>query len=387
MHLMLSIFLIMKFAFQHLFNSNMIACGQDHTLAIDNEGNVWTFGICNSGQLGIGEAFSKHTVCKPWKLKTLKNIVQVACSDTHSICVEEDGKLWGFGTNSKGELGIGDNPKIVHVPTQIEIVPIFKAECGDNFTICLDKEGFLWSFGTNYSGKLGLGEGITSQSHPKQIPFYQNICDLSVGEDSTLFIDRDNSVFGFGKNNSGKLGLKNSFYFTPTLVSCIPDTIKTIVSGENHTLILLNDGSVLGIGKSDRFGILDPISTNVPIPIPGLQNIKMISCGKNHCMAVNEEGKLFLFGDNFFGQLGTGDEISRDVPWEIPFGSEVILLSKGGSSSIVKELKGTLSAAGKNRYGNLGIWNLYNTNKFVPLRDQFSNLGSKKPIAKKSARK
>ena len=356
----------------------MIACAQDHSLAVDIEGNVWSFGLCSEGRLGLGKEFNSRSICRPWKLKSLKNIVQVSCGYSHSICVEADGTLWSFGNNSDGRLGIENQigaSDYFHIPVKIQIEPIYKVSCGLNFTICIDKEGFIWSFGNNSHGALGQGRAVGFCSIPRKLPSLTNIHSVSCGDNHVICIDSGNKSFGFGNNEFGKLGLSgNQKYYEPTLISSISTNVRDIVCSSRHSLILLNDGTVYGIGDVDKLNF------------SGLKNIKMISCGETHNMVVDEEGKLFLFGNNSSGQLGC-EETFVSEPWQAPFENEVIRLSKGGCCTIIKESNGTLSATGRNNNGNLGVWNMAQTRQFTPLREQFSNLGSAQPIGKKSARK
>lgn len=85
-----------------------------------------------------------------------KKVVYVACGNQHTACVTEDGEVytWGFGKN--GALGHGDWNQ-VSMPKKVEkLSNIVKIECGIDYTICMDKDGKLYSWGSNRYGQLGV---------------------------------------------------------------------------------------------------------------------------------------------------------------------------------------------------------------------------------------
>lgn len=93
-------------------------------------------------------------------------------------------------------------------------------------------------------------------------------------------------------------------FFIFTSVDIIPNVITLKANGENLY-------GKLGIGKEDDFVTGDNNFEEIPIDS---ENIKSISCGLNHSIAIDEDGKVFTWGNNNNGQLVTGDKISRNIP-------------------------------------------------------------------------
>merc|ERR1712000_683196 len=90
--------------------------------------------------------------------------MSASCGSNHTITLSNDGTLYCFGYNGNGELGLGHNYDI-SIPSQISKSPsrvfglpkIRQVSCGQNFTVCIDCEGSLWTFGHNGDGQLGTG--------------------------------------------------------------------------------------------------------------------------------------------------------------------------------------------------------------------------------------
>ena len=90
----------------------------------------------------------------------------------HSICLSDDGSVFGFGGNQYGQLGVGHCDDVL-LPTQIpSLTSIKMISCGQYFTVCLNHEGIMWSFGQNNYGQLGVGnkQNQTQAQQIKGIP-------------------------------------------------------------------------------------------------------------------------------------------------------------------------------------------------------------------------
>jgi len=132
-----------------------ICCGHAHTMAITIAGNVFVWGQNDSGQLGLGESAPK-CVRKPVMNKHLQNVVKVSCGNEHSLAITKNNDLyiWGLG----GVLGLGDL-ETRFVPTKHESLSKLKimiAICGGLHTLVTAKDGDTYSFGMIEGGQLGL---------------------------------------------------------------------------------------------------------------------------------------------------------------------------------------------------------------------------------------
>mmetsp|Transcript_34656 Transcript_34656/g.53034 ORF Transcript_34656/g.53034 Transcript_34656/m.53034 type:complete len:151 (+) Transcript_34656:6645-7097(+) len=147
--------------FKHIKVQN-VACGGLHTLVITKTNILYCWGSTEGGQLGI--PFSRiavlvrgeeNAVKIPQKIESMVglNVVQIACGETHSLCLTKEGQIWGWGLSMYGQLGLGfssdsfepgmgmEKSKVPE-PKEIECLReenISKIFCGSTFSLFLNK--------------------------------------------------------------------------------------------------------------------------------------------------------------------------------------------------------------------------------------------------------
>jgi alpha-tubulin suppressor-like RCC1 family protein len=128
-------------------NFVQLSAGRQCTLALDCLGRVWSFGANESGQLGLGDEENRF---RPCLIESLPNAARaVVAGNKHSIVLDVDGNAWSFGANSHGELGIGAGPK-QNSPCKIDHNDIVTISSGFAHNLFLDSQGRVWSFGCLY---------------------------------------------------------------------------------------------------------------------------------------------------------------------------------------------------------------------------------------------
>jgi len=179
----------------HLKDFKVIAtaCGDVHTLALTDGGFVYSFGGGSYGQLGVKDVLAMPVdadncpyMPTPQPVFGLEGIVRLACGDSHSLTVDRDGRLYCWGANSCGQLGImnPDDPRIRKDPDGIPHLPtpaivealadqrIVDIACGEAHSLAVSATGNLYSWGACSCGQLGLGscEGmpVDSDGYPYQ---------------------------------------------------------------------------------------------------------------------------------------------------------------------------------------------------------------------------
>lgn len=147
----------------------MVACGWRHTISVSSSGGLYTYGWSKYGQLGHGD-FEDHLV--PHKLEALcdNNISQISGGWRHTMALASDGKLYGWGWNKFGQVGVGDNvdhcsPVQVQFPHEQKVIQI---SCGWRHTLAVTERQNVFSWGRGTNGQLGHGE-IVDRNIPKII--------------------------------------------------------------------------------------------------------------------------------------------------------------------------------------------------------------------------
>ncbi|MCL2798084.1 MAG: leucine-rich repeat protein, partial [Firmicutes bacterium] len=153
-----------------------IAAGNSHSLAIDEYGNLWAWGYNSFGQLGDGTAVTSKSL--PVQINTsgrMNNakVTAIAAENSHSLAIDEHGNLWAWGLNSNGQLGDGtitnrSLPVQINTSGRINNAKVTAVAAGSSHSLAVDEYGNLWAWGINSNGQLGDGT-ITNRSLPVQI--------------------------------------------------------------------------------------------------------------------------------------------------------------------------------------------------------------------------
>jgi alpha-tubulin suppressor-like RCC1 family protein len=194
------------------------------------------------------------------------------------------------------------------------------------------------------------------------------IQSVSCGDNHTVLVGRNGSVYSFGDNKYGQLAVGNR-YDDPVLIPLQAfgvGNIRKAFCAYNHTLLLSHLGHVIAYGDNEfyQLGSIVRIIYDRPNTIPGLESIRTIACGKSHTLAIDNEGKVFAFGYNKDGQLGFQGFNDYYPPSLIPGIPPIRTAAAGNYPSnqdgnngftILIDFKGNVYSCGANVYGELGL--------------------------------
>lgn len=200
-----------------------VACGGSYSAAITDNGELYTWGRGTYGRLGHGTSEDQNV---PMCVSAIRwhTITDVACGsgDAQTLALTEDGSVYSWGDGDYGKLGRGgsDSCKVPRIIDALEDFPVQRVYCGAQFSVALSKTGQVYTWGKGDHFRLGHG----TEEHvrfPKQVDALVGkvVKGISVGSMHTLALTQDGSVYGWGRNEQGQLGdLQGSYVTKPTLI-------------------------------------------------------------------------------------------------------------------------------------------------------------------------
>ncbi|TSK17915.1 RCC1 and BTB domain-containing protein 1 [Bagarius yarrelli] len=248
----------------------------NEALYITHDNEVYAFGLNCSNCLGIGDSASTMV---PKKLDCLngKKVVSLSYgSGPHVLLVTEEGQLYGWGHNGYSQLGNGTTNlemSPVLVSTNLQNKRVIQVACGSHHSVALTHDGEVFSWGYNNCGQVGSGS-TSNQPTPRRVSgclLNKVVVSVACGQTATMAVTDNGEVFSWGYNGNGQLGLgRNGNYLTPCRIEAL-----------------------------QRVCILQVV------------------CGYAHALALTDEGLLYAWGANTYGQLGTGNMSNQPTPVQI----------------------------------------------------------------------
>ncbi|XP_071722519.1 ultraviolet-B receptor UVR8-like [Rutidosis leptorrhynchoides] len=190
----------------------MVAAGAEHTAAVTEDGNLYGWGWGRYGNLGLGDRNDRSIPEKVFA-ENVEKMVMVACGWRHTISVSNTGKLYTYGWSKYGQLGHGDFEDHL-VPHKLEALQgsfIAQISGGWRHTMALTSDGKLYGWGWNKFGQVGVGDYVDHCS-PVQVKFpgEQKVVQISCGWRHTVAVTERQNVFSWGRGTNGQLGLGES---------------------------------------------------------------------------------------------------------------------------------------------------------------------------------
>ena len=326
-----------------LSNVTAILGGNSRGMALDTNGNVWTWGWNGSGQLGDGTTITRLT---PVRVSSISNITAIAMGLNHTVALQNNGTVWAWGGNNYGAIGDGTRGTNRVSPLQVlGLSNVTAIATGDYETYAVKSNATVWAWGYNNSGQSGDGTGGTYRLSPVQVLGLSNVTAITVGRNSgsgdyVLARKDDSTVWAWGANQFGQLGngTNTASYATPTPTPAqvkLADgsalsNVTTVVAAPDHALALKNDGTAWAWGNNSAGQLGDGTSGNKrrnPVQVLGLTNVTAIAGGYNS-YALNGDGTVSGWGPNS-GFLGDGTSSARLAPVTISGISNVIAIDAG----------------------------------------------------------
>lgn len=287
-----------------------VSAGGIHTLGIKSNGTLWAWGFNDRGTLGDGCNFYQNCYDHrtPMQVGTDTTWRAVSAGTEHSVALKQDGTIWSWGDNSSGEIGSGQDSSTFYIstPTQSGTDNDWIAiAAGGFFTAALKSDGTLWAWGDNYAGILGdgciKGSTCTDSAIPRQIGTDGDWAAVAAGSAHVLALKTNGTLWVWGDNYYNQLGL-----------------------GEQIT----NDYS------------------SVPVQVGTDTDWQSITAGDMHSLAIKTDGTLWAWGNNNYSQLGLGSAGIVEVPTQVGTDTNWQEVDGGFAITLARKTNGTIWAWG-----------------------------------------
>lgn len=318
----------------------MITTGTNFTIALKQNGTVWSYGKNDVGQLGSGNNENSNKPIQVYCDNTntpLNNIVQISTGNSHSVAISSDGTVYTWGLNNKGQLGNGTNDNSNHAVKVEGLSNIKKVEAYKDMTIAIDNEGKLYTW----------GDGYTSLPMKK-------ICSIKVVDVSgKLLLSNEGYIYDISNLNNRINNLSQ---------------IAKISCGVDHNLALSVYGNVYSWGTNNQYGELVRTSSSITANIA--ENSYNIIAGNDTTFVVKDDDTVWVAGCNTNGRIGLGTVAKVTTLTEIDIGKKIETVGKGhGTHSGISDTNGFVYMTGTNTLGELGNEKNSNVISFTKIGD------------------
>ncbi|WP_139492694.1 RCC1 domain-containing protein [Brevibacillus dissolubilis] len=265
-----------------------------------------------------------------------------------SYYMKSDGTVYSWGANAYGQLG---NTTFTEssAPVGPVLTDVMAFDSGGVNVSAVRHDGTAWFWGIEPATNAKVNV-------PKQLSI-ENVKDLTIHSSAGALLKQDGTVWTFGMNSFGQLGVSGApNTTTPIQVTSLTD-VKGIEAGDGHIVALKNDGTVWSWGKNDlgQLGIGGRINQKVPVQVPSLSGVVQVSAIEFFSMALKSDGTVWAWGENSYGQLGDETQVTKDVPTQVKNLTNVKMIAAGRYNGMALKEDGTVWAWGYNGFGQLGI--------------------------------
>ena len=284
-----------------------IACGTGHTLVISEAGDVFAWGWNSKGQCGLPDV--QEAVCTPTMLGSLLglSVRAVACGAAHSLAVTSRGEVLSWGLGGSGQLGHGDLGSTA-APRKISGLSsetVQGVACGFGHSIALTASGNLYSWGWNREGQLGVGD-CENRASPQKLAMTTQLQHVACGGAHSAVVSTSGELYTFGSGSCGQLGLgegKLENALKPALVKALRTLnvhVALAACGEEFTVAIADTQSVyaMGLGNVGQMGNGKEGNAEVPVLVEGMQGkqAEAASCGAAQAHVVTTDGAAYVWG-------------------------------------------------------------------------------------------
>jgi alpha-tubulin suppressor-like RCC1 family protein len=319
---------------------------------------------------GGSQSYGLTPARRPW----LSGVTKVAAANETAYALRSDGTVWSWGDNQFGQLGAGATSGDSTVPLRVAgLTGVTAIAAGTWAGYALKSDGTVWAWGSDNAGQLGQGY-VRDSNVPVRVWELTDVTAIAASHQTAYALRADGTVWAWGSDLWDGLGGGTC----PTGQTCPPHTpvrvslplpgttrITAIAAGNSETAYALrSDGTMWAWGRNwlGETGTGAPPRTSIlPTQVVGLTDVVTIGAGTENGYAVTADGRVWSWGEDYWGALGTGaqctqpEECRTNVPVTVPGLTAPIAIDGTDGATLALSADGTVWAWGRNgESGNLG---------------------------------
>ena len=327
-----------------------ISAGSFHTCALHRDGAVSCWG--SDERIGLNNEDSR--------IPDIEQGASVKSGDRHTCVLHEDGTITCWGNNNFGQLGRSTFEDSAMPVTVTGIANAIQITAGDNHTCALFKEKTVSCWGS-YSLGPPIETQITSLSAQGQVPDITGVASVASGGDHSCALYEDSTISCWGIDNYDSFGYPVIYQSAAMRrIQDITDAIA-ITAGKRHSCAL-HEGGTISCWGNNAFGMLGNEDAadeyteylSIPVKVENINDATAITAGNRHTCALHQDGTVSCWGQNWYGQLGSGTLRNLVAPEKVAGINDVTAITAGGSHTCALQ-EGAISCWGNNDQGQLGL--------------------------------
>lgn len=224
-------------------------------------------------------------------------VVSHGCA-VHHIIISDEGKVYMFGRNEKGQLGVGDTKERAGVvmPGGLDDVVVVNGAVGRHHSLFLTDQGHVYACGENKSGQCGLGH-CNPVLTPVKINLGIRATKVACGGEFSVILTEVGDLYSFGLPEYGQLGhnTDGKYFVTTSKLSFHFETAPKRIP--------------LYVEKAKN---------SPPMPFRDVRIVD-VACGNNHTVALDSNKRLFTWGFGGYGRLGHSETKDEMIPRLVKF--------------------------------------------------------------------
>lgn len=301
-----------------------VSCGYEHTGALTGAGELYMWGNGGGGRLGTGTARSEmvpRRVCRLLSADETPYIfADVSCGGAHTVAVTQEGEAYSWGTGNLGQLGHGDfadvlSPKFISATDGSRVL---LARAGADASALVVDGGILMTFGCGDDGLLGHGDE-RGQGRPTRVSGLSSevVASVEIGDMHMAVVTEAGEVYTWGWNGCGQLGHGD---FEPRLVPTKVRNlygVESVGCGAAHTVALVDAAKAAAAAAAAVAAVAEdeaasPVETESSSGGAGAAAMASSTPGSGTGHQASEDRspakgdtRLYAWGSSTHGQLGT----------------------------------------------------------------------------------